>query len=65
MGRVGVAELCDRVKFWAALWASTSLAFKDVPYPSIMPNLLAVSSGYFRLFCISAAVRFESIGNFA
>ncbi|VVA25489.1 Hypothetical predicted protein, partial [Prunus dulcis] len=26
---VGVAELWDRVKFWAALWASTSLAFKD------------------------------------
>ncbi|BBH00699.1 VIRB2-interacting protein 2 [Prunus dulcis] len=39
---VGVAELWDRVKFWAALWASTSLAFKDVPYPSIMRNLLAV-----------------------
>ena len=41
---VGVAELWDRVKFWAALWASTSLAFKDVPYPSIMRNLLAVVS---------------------
>ncbi|KAI5330832.1 hypothetical protein L3X38_020958 [Prunus dulcis] len=41
---VGVAELWDRVKFWAALWASTSIAFKDVPYPSIMRNLLAVVS---------------------
>ncbi|XP_020420593.1 uncharacterized protein LOC18774736 [Prunus persica] len=41
---VGVAELWDRVKFWAALWASTSPAFKDVPYPIIMRNLLAVVS---------------------
>ncbi|CAL9019662.1 unnamed protein product, partial [Prunus brigantina] len=41
---VGVVELWDRVKFWAALWASTSLAFKDISYPTIMRNLLAVVS---------------------
>ncbi|VVA33689.1 Hypothetical predicted protein [Prunus dulcis] len=39
---VGVVESWDRVKFWAALWASTSLAFKDISYPTIMHNLLAV-----------------------
>ncbi|KAI5321148.1 hypothetical protein L3X38_030219 [Prunus dulcis] len=41
---VGVVELWDRVKFWAALWASTSLAFKDISYPTIMRNPLAVVS---------------------
>ena len=41
---VGVVELWDRVKFWVALWASTSLAFKDISYPTIMRNLLAVVS---------------------
>ncbi|CAL2233313.1 unnamed protein product [Prunus armeniaca] len=41
---VGVIELWDRVKFRAALWASTSLAFKDISYPTIVRNLLTVVS---------------------
>ena len=39
---VGVVELWDRVKFWAALWAPATTAFKDFPYPTIMRDLRTV-----------------------
>lgn len=32
----------DRVKFWAALWASVTPVFKDLAVSSIMRDLLAV-----------------------
>ncbi|BBG93501.1 trithorax-like protein 2 [Prunus dulcis] len=43
---VGMVELWDRVKFWAAPWASTSPAFKDISYPTFMCNLLAGAGTY-------------------
>ncbi|KAM1375219.1 hypothetical protein ACFX2I_025682 [Malus domestica] len=38
---VGVEELWDRVKHWAALWASVSVEFRDYNFSSIFRDLLA------------------------
>ncbi|KAI5323563.1 hypothetical protein L3X38_032635 [Prunus dulcis] len=38
---VGVGELWDRVKFWAALWASVTPDFKDYSYSSILRDMAA------------------------
>lgn len=40
---VGTTELWDRLKFWAALWASVTPVFKDVAYASIMRDLKAAT----------------------
>ncbi|KAM1060262.1 hypothetical protein TB1_024191 [Malus domestica] len=38
---VGVEDLWDRVKHWAALWASVSVEFRDYNFSSIFRDLLA------------------------
>ncbi|RXH72538.1 hypothetical protein DVH24_012222 [Malus domestica] len=38
---VGVEELWDRVRHWAALWASVSVEFRDYNLSSIFRDLLA------------------------
>ncbi|KAI5329624.1 hypothetical protein L3X38_029021 [Prunus dulcis] len=38
---VGVGELWDRVKFWAALWASVTSDFKDYSYSTILRDMAA------------------------
>ncbi|CAL9000704.1 unnamed protein product [Prunus brigantina] len=38
---VGVGELWDRVKFWAALWAFVTPDFKDYSYSSILRDMAA------------------------
>jgi len=39
---VSVGELWDRVKFWAALWASVTIDFKDYSYSTILRDMAAV-----------------------
>ncbi|CAL9018470.1 unnamed protein product [Prunus brigantina] len=38
---VGVRDLWDRVKYWAALWASVTKDFKDYSYSTIMRDMAA------------------------
>ncbi|CAL8992526.1 unnamed protein product [Prunus brigantina] len=39
---VGVSELWDRVKYWAALWASVTEDFKDYALSIILRDMAAV-----------------------